>query len=195
MTAHVVHLLVRAFAGAPSSLGSNWLGLVFPLLVFMFTQVVTGFARGWNRMKSHWKDNLLLGFAVAAVAWAALFTWCIVTTIGDDHNNLNARIRQLRGDVAICTESASKEKHALSKEISSLEDQAIATEKQCAIKDGVNQTLQKQNRDQQSTINGCLSQAMKLLTPEQLKVTAVFFDADNSNAVVRKARWICAGSA
>jgi hypothetical protein len=31
---------------------------------------------------------------------------------------------------------------------------------------------------------------MKLLTPEQLKVTPVFFDSDNSNAAKRTVRWI-----
>jgi hypothetical protein len=37
----------------------------------------------------------------------------------------------------------------------------------------VNQSLQHQNRDQQNTINGCLSQAMKLLTPAQLQITVL----------------------
>lgn len=41
--------------------------------------------------------------------------------------------------------------------------------------DGINQTLQRQNTDQQGTINGCLSQAMKLLTPVPLEVTAILF--------------------
>jgi hypothetical protein len=41
-----------------------------------------------------------------------------------------------------------------------------------AVRYGVNRTIEKQNGDQQSTINGCLSQAMKLLTPEPLKITS-----------------------
>lgn len=60
---------------------------------------------------------------------------------------------------------------------------------ECAVKDGVNQTLQGQNRDQQSTINGCLSQAIKLLTPEALKITAIGFDVtEDAKATIKSAR-------
>lgn len=43
----------------------------------------------------------------------------------------------------------------------------------CAVKDGINQTLQQQNRDEQVLIAGCQSQALKLLVPEELKVTVM----------------------
>jgi hypothetical protein len=59
-----------------------------------------------------------------------------------------------------------------------------------AVREAVSQTLQRQNRDQQSTINGCLSQAMKLLTPEAQKTTVIFFDRDDSNVAIRTTRWL-----
>lgn len=57
-----------------------------------------------------------------------------------------------------------------------LETTRSALSSDCARKDGAVQSLQQQNRDQQSTINGCLSQAMKLLTPEQRHITALIWD-------------------
>jgi hypothetical protein len=82
------------------------------------------------------------------------------------------------------------QKQDFTNQIETLKTQTANLGQQCAVKDGVNQTLQTQNRDQQSTIDGCLSQAMKLLTPEELKVTPIFSDADNSNAAIRTVRWI-----
>lgn len=69
--------------------------------------------------------------------------------------------------------------------------QLASVRQDSASKEAVAQTLQKQNRDQQSTIDGCLSQAMKLLTPEEQKTTPNFFDNNNStNVAIRTARWI-----
>jgi hypothetical protein len=63
-------------------------------------------------------------------------------------------------------------------------------EGRCEAKEGVNETLQHQNRDQQSTINGCLSQAMKLLTPAELKVTPVLMDPVAPNPATTNTQWI-----
>ena len=63
--------------------------------------------------------------------------------------------------------------------------------REAAVKDAISQTLQKQNRDQQSTINGCLSQAMKLLTPEPPKTTILPIDvADNRDPALKSTRFI-----
>jgi len=45
--------------------------------------------------------------------------------------------------------------------------------KDAAVKDAVGQTLQKQNLDQQNTINGCLSQAIKMISPVELIPTVL----------------------
>lgn len=60
----------------------------------------------------------------------------------------------------------------------------------CEAKDSVNLTLQAQNRGQQATINGCLSQAMKLLSPEPLKITPLVFDNDVNDPNLKKVRWL-----
>jgi hypothetical protein len=60
---------------------------------------------------------------------------------------------------------------------------------QCESKNAVNETLQHQNRDQQQTINGCLTQAMKLLTPEPQKATPIWFDRHGDGTLTQN-RWI-----
>jgi hypothetical protein len=47
MVTNLFHLIVRAFAALPTSLGSKWLGLVFPFIVFVLTHIIAGFVRGW----------------------------------------------------------------------------------------------------------------------------------------------------
>jgi hypothetical protein len=127
-------------------------------------------------MRSHWKDNLILGFTVASVAWTALFLWCVILAIGDDHSKLVSKIRELHNETAQAAKSIGAERQVLATQIESLRAQRITLEQQCAVKDGIAQTLQNQNRDQQSTINDCLSQAMKLLTPEAFRQTILYLD-------------------
>jgi hypothetical protein len=95
MVAHIVHLLNRSLALLPTSLGSNWLGLLFPLLVFLLTQCVSVFVHGWSSIKVHWKGNLLVGFAVALLSWSALFLWCVARIIYQDHMTLATRVSEL----------------------------------------------------------------------------------------------------
>ena len=180
MATQILHLAARALAALPSSLGSNWLGLLFPLLVFILTQIVTGFVRGWASMKAHWKDNLLIGFAVAGVAWTGLYIWCILTTISTDHTQLNARIRSLR-------RTGDQQRSNFAQQIEALQTSNQHLQQDCAVKEGINNTLQKQNRDQQGTINGCLSQAMKLLTPEEQKITPLILHSDQTHKTIE---WI-----
>ena len=59
-----------------------------------------------------------------------------------------------------------------------------------AVKEAVSQTLQRQNRDQQGAITGCLSQQTKLLIPEDLKITPVHVDTDISKAPTKTTRWV-----
>jgi len=64
------------------------------------------------------------------------------------------------------------------------------TNRLCAVTDGAKQTLEKQNRDQQLSINGCLSQAMKLLTPAPEIFTPVAFEVNQSGTAITKSRWL-----
>jgi low affinity Fe/Cu permease len=167
----------------PSSLGSNWLGLLFPLLVFLLTQAISGFVNGLQYMKDHWKKNIILGFAVAGAAWTCLFGWCVITTVDADHGELNARVRTLHN----ARDSVVKISEAKKQEITNAMNELKV---QCATKDGTNQTLQNQNRDQQSTINRCFSEAMKLLTPEPLHVSGVAFDNEPLDGTTTRVRWL-----
>ena len=123
------------------------------------------------------------GGKVAVAAWLIVFAYNLLSAPRNLLVEAEAHAKQEN-------DASSVEIKALSTEKDSLKSSVAEAKTACAVKDGINQTLQKQNRDQQSTIDGCLSQAMKLLTPEALKITPVFFDNDTSNAVVWKSRWI-----
>lgn len=58
-----------------------------------------------------------------------------------------------------------------------------------AVKEAISQTLQKQNRDQQATINGCLTQAMGLLAPEPMRITPLALDNESKDGI-KKIRWL-----
>src|SRR5437764_5675567 len=131
MATHLAHLLARAFGNLPSSLGSNWLGLVFPFLVFLLTEVVTGFVRGWSNMMSHWKGNLLIGIAVAMFSWISLFLWCVVTTTYDDHMNLTHHIKELHQENQTFSASAKDEKKVLNDKIDSLKGKLTQMTQKC----------------------------------------------------------------
>jgi hypothetical protein len=60
----------------------------------------------------------------------------------------------------------------------------------CATKDAVNQTLQRQNRDEQVLIAGCQSQALKLLTPTELKTTPLVLHSDEGDRPEKTIEWI-----
>jgi hypothetical protein len=190
MATHFLHLLVRSFATLPSALGSNWLGLLFPFIVFLLTQGVLGFARGKAWMKAHWQENLLWGFAVAGAAWTGLFLWSVVTVTYGDHEDLNKHIAQIRRESKQTASGLIEDKRQQSNTISSLNGKISSLGQECAVKDGINQTLQKQNRDQQSSINGCLNQAITLLRPEPERMTALVLDSDFASTDVRRTRWL-----
>jgi hypothetical protein len=65
---------------------------------------------------------------------------------------------------------------------------------ECAFKDGANETLQKQNRDQQSSINGCLTQAIGLIPkPEPFRQTILNLDNEfpaNQNKAMKGVRFL-----
>jgi len=54
-----------------------------------------------------------------------------------------------------------------------LQNKYDALNAQCEYKDGVVDTLGKQNRDQQNTINNCQTQALKLITPTPWQYTTL----------------------
>lgn len=72
-------------------------------------------------------------------------------------------------------DSLNQELHYQQQRLTERCDQQLSILRQdTALKEGVSQTLQKQNRDQQGTINGYITQTFKLLQQPELKITKVY---------------------
>ena len=69
------------------------------------------------------------------------------------------------------------------REIGNLRGEYADLKGRCQYQAGVMDTLGKQNRDQQNTINNCQTQAIKLLTPSEQKTTVLFFDKEDKNEI------------
>lgn len=112
-------------------------------------------------------------------AYTLLFAWVVARTIYQDHTDLVFRATKLN-------DSFVTQKTADAKMLQSTKDSLNASltdlKVQCGIKEGMNLTLQKQNRDQQNTINHCQEDAINLLTPQAQKTTVVFFGRDDSKS-------------
>lgn len=154
MAGHFFNFVFRAVAAMPARVGSNWGGVLFSIGLFLLTELVLWL---FGDMKDRWKRNTLIGLAVVGVGWTLLFPISALLTVYDDHQNLVGAGRRIRS--------------TFNQRIQSQQDQLTATRLECARWEGQNETLQIQNRDQQNTISGCLTQATKLLTPEPLKIT------------------------
>jgi hypothetical protein len=166
--AHLVNLLIRSAAIAPARIGSNWGGVVFALLVFLATEAALYFG---GEMTGRYTRAVLIGLAAVVASWCGLFCLSVVLTLYDDHQNIAGAAVRIKHDSARANLSGQLQnaKRDAEERISDLRTQ-------CAVKDGINQTLEKQNRDQQSSINGCLTQAIGLLKPSPLNVIPIVLD-------------------
>jgi hypothetical protein len=134
MAAYYASLLIRAFMEIPGSLGSNWLGLLWPVILVACGEIIACLWFGWRIVLAKWKQATGIGFAALGVCYTLLFAWCAFSLNYQEYAVLKAQ-------------------------------------SDCAQTVGKNITLEGQNRDQQSTINNCQTQALKLLAPEPLKMT------------------------
>ncbi len=173
MLYHLINLLHRAFLAVPTALGSTWLGLFFPLWGFIIAQVVILFADGWAKMKTHWRQNVIRGFAVAGAAWASLFLWCVFTTTYEDHVTLNAHIGELSKSVG---RAEAHEDAAVRTVRQDLGDQLAGLRQSCAELTGAKKELDKRVGAQQDSINNCQTEAIKRLSPEPQKITILTLD-------------------
>jgi hypothetical protein len=175
MAGHFINLVFRAIAAMPERIGSNWGGVLFPFLVFVATELMLLM---WGERRGRWGRNVIIGFAVAGIAWTGLFLVSAFLTVYDDHQNLVGTSNRFKKTITTNRLDSSAE---LNRTRKNLTEQLHALQNDCAHKDGVLQTLEKQNRDRQASINGCLSQATKLLTPEPPKIVPLILDDDATN--------------
>lgn len=89
MVAGLFHLAVRSFLAVPGSLGSTWLGILFPILATAVGESLGVYKFGWMAMKKNWTMPTLIGLAGLGFAYTLLFVWCGVKTIYDDRISLS----------------------------------------------------------------------------------------------------------
>jgi hypothetical protein len=157
--------------------------VVFTFVLFLVAELVLW---RYGDMKGRWTRNTLMSVAVVVVGWMGLFLISAVLTVYDDHQNLTGAASRIKTEAEAKRLKLTEQMRSTEK---ALNHQVVELQTSYAVKEGINQTLQKQNRDQQNTINGCLSQAMKFLSPEPQKIAAIVFDHDESNEV-KKIRWL-----
>lgn len=184
MLAHFVNFLVESFDLIPARIGSNWGGLVFAAILFFITE---GVLWKWGEMKGHLARNTLIGFAIAGIGWTLLFFVSAFLTVYDDHQNMVGATARIKRSLNSELEST---RSSLTKNVNNEHNSLIAKQLECARQQGQNDTLQKQNRDEQVLIAGCQSEAIKRLTPEREIHTPIALDVDNSDPQHAKSRWL-----
>lgn len=187
LVAHLVSLLIRSAAIVPSRIGSNWGGIAFTIIVATLGAWFGSPEMTVAAWRTHWRKNLKAACVAALIGWVGLFVVSIVLTTYDDHQNLVGAAHRIRRD----TDAQRDELRRQLQSVQNNAGQQVGDLKtSCAVKDGINRTLEKQNRDEQVLIAGCQNQALKLLVPEALKITPIVFDIVEDNAAMRTVRWL-----
>jgi len=169
----------------PATVGSNWLGVLYPLLLFVVAEGLSVILFGWPSVKENWGKTVGVGFAVVGVFWTCLFLWCAVKTTFADHQKLVERVAGLHKNLV---DTRSDDASNLSQVGQGLNAQIGKLKQDCAYKEGQNATLLNQNRDQQSSINNCQTQALKLLVPEAFKMTPLMMSDEKQSDDVQQAK-------
>jgi hypothetical protein len=186
-----IHLLFRAFDLEISKMSTSLWALVMTLgggLIVVLSRLRSAFkSGGWKAVKKDLRLDTSIGALIVLALWTLLFLYCLIATIFADHTDLVAGVRDVGARLERTkTDDASR----FLAETSRLRSEMERQEKDCAVKEGINQALQRQNGDQQGTINGCLSQAMKLLTPQPFQLNVLLLDNEFTETSLRRTRWI-----
>ena len=182
---HLVNLLFQAAEMVPTALGSTWIGIFFPVWVFIIAEILTGFFNGWQTLKA-WAKNVGLGIAVALTAWGGLFVCCLIGAIYRDHLYFVAKSGEYRSKAQGANEGGTANLAALRQDLG-LAYTKLQTS--CAKTEGKEEALDKQNRDQQGTINKCQAESIKLLSPQPLRWVPLALDKVIDGNTI-KGKWI-----
>jgi len=171
MLSHFIDLLFRSGETMPSRVGSNWGGVFFTLVIFALTEFLLW---KWGEKSNRWGRNAAIGLGVVFVGWFGLFLVSAFLTVYDDHQNLAGAARRIKSESQIATKGCEARIRAVSQP---LKENLIAEGTANAVKDGINKTLEKQNRDEQVLIAGCQSEAIKRLIPAPFDETILLLDS------------------
>jgi hypothetical protein len=140
-------------------------------------------AQKWGAVKAH----LTRDAALMVCVYALLFIGVICKGIYLDHLNLVKTARAVKVEANQNSVLASSNLQSVKND---LNGQIVSWSQRCAKDEGVSETLQKQNGDQQNTINNCQTEAMKLLTPESQKITVLTWEDKVVNGTDHEASYL-----
>lgn len=174
MLAHLGHFIGTVIGIFFGAIGSTLLGLLidgaFAASLAAATLYKKSRVEGWRAMLMHWRKEYKAGLKFAI--WAALIfygpvvVWSVGRAVYEDHQGLVDRYREQRA--------------ALQRERADDSEHLIECRNENARLGGQKDTLNKQNRDQQDTINRCQQDAIKFLAPTDQKTTSITFGSRTS---------------
>jgi nitrogen fixation-related uncharacterized protein len=178
MWAHFGHFVGTVIGIFFNAIGTTGLGKItdclFVVLVTLFSIRHAHKRGGWSAVKQFWDEEAKFALRASLIAACCLYVpilfWSVGTGVYEDHEGLVSRSRSQRASIRTA-DGILKEQ----KEFDSQKFTACQNDNSRMV--GRNETLGKQNRDQQDTINNCQTQALKLLTPEAFKITPVTLES------------------
>jgi hypothetical protein len=185
-----IRCIFKAFWDSAFFIGTNKTGIAYAAIITVASVVWSMYRRaktsgGWTAVIRSGED-LLAVFGSSAIiafcAWGLVFFGHLISAPYGLYSDAEAGTRQANA----ASYQKSRECGEATKRLS---DNLAGIKADLANANGKDEVLNKQNRDQQSTIDGCLSQAMKLLTPEALKTTPLVFDNETVGEI-KKVRWL-----
>jgi hypothetical protein len=196
MLVHFVSLLVQTWQNFVSSLGNTTLGFFLPTIVvpamgFLLAIVVILAREGKAALVDHLKKTLGLAAIVALVGefivYGIVVGYTFTKTVYHDHEYLKGVASRYRGELGQKEVSDAASFAPIRTDLTSQINTLTA---KCSKEEGVSETLDRQTRTQQDTINNCQTQAMKLLTPEPQKITILPWQDDVSDEISHKATYL-----
>jgi len=158
-------VFAEAFRASLDAIGLNLVGAIYGFLVLLGVGFLIGRKDGWAEAKKHIVQNVLYATGIAVLAWLPIFLWHFVRTPGIMRNGDKELISELKVRLISVDGQIESDKKQYQFEMAELKTE-------CARQTGISQALQTQNRDQLNSLNGCLTQAIRMTTPEPLKTVA-----------------------
>lgn len=188
---HLGHFLGTVIGTFFSAIGTTLLGLLIDGAFAASIAVATLYRKrrteGWIAMLKHWrqeyKAGLRFAFWAAVIIYGPVALWSVGKAVYEDHRGLVARSQEQRIAIKVEAQKLQVQTDSDAKNIT-------ACQNQVSRMGGQNDTLNKQNHDQQDTINNCQAQALKLLAPEPFKITPVLLDPATPGVDLQSPRWL-----
>jgi len=191
MLPHFFSLFGRAMSMFFNDIGSTLLGrlldLAFASSLAVAILLKTKKEHGWRAMLNHWRKEyrgaIKFSLLAAGAVYGPLIAWCFVRTVYLDHMTLVQSIAEKRGVIAKTNQTLQETRGSLNSQISDLRSD-------CSRLDGANKVLDRQNKDQQNTINNCQSQAINLLKPKPFGWHAIALEKAEEMPTESRSRWL-----